>query len=152
MTECGIFGFGLVLSNYGVGQIGRGGSGLGLEGIPGQLSIEFDFNRDLSVNDPNAAHISVLKQDLRNELTSNHKFEVIRGSRVQHFNTSTPIEVGLLELNGNISIIVTVSNSIVLKGSIKLSDLNGFDLNKVNIGFTASSAISTSATTRGGSL
>ena len=55
-------GFALVVQNNALPALGLAGDGLGYEGVPASLAVEFDLRQNPAWNDPNANHISVHTQ------------------------------------------------------------------------------------------
>ena len=52
-------GFAFVIQNSSSGALGSGSGGLGYQGIPNSLAIEFDTHKDVSFADPNDNHVAV---------------------------------------------------------------------------------------------
>jgi hypothetical protein len=55
----GADGFSFGIQNAGASALGGGGGGIGYDGIPNSLVVEFDTWRNFELGDPNSNHISV---------------------------------------------------------------------------------------------
>jgi peptide-N4-(N-acetyl-beta-glucosaminyl)asparagine amidase len=93
ILEAGADGLALVLQSHSPSAIGTAGSGLGYDGIPNSIAIEFDnFHSKTDKNDPNGCHISI---QTRGKLSnsSHHSFSKGCSTNVPDFSDGSEVYV-----------------------------------------------------------
>lgn len=132
-------GYAFVIQNSDSMALGTGGSGMGYEGIPRSLAIEFDLFSNSGLGDPNNNHISVHTRGLAGN-SPNHTFAL--GSGIVPFDMSTggTVDVTITYVPGTLT--VQLSSFFTLVVNVDLTNVGGANLLDANgrawVGFTGS--------------
>jgi hypothetical protein len=132
-------GYAFVIQNSDSMAIGAGGPGMGYEGIPRSLAIEFDLFASAGLSDPKNNHISVHTRGLTGN-SANHVFSLRSGIVPFDMSTGATVDVTITYVPGSLTIqlssffTMTVNVDLTNIGGANLLDANG----KAWVGFTGS--------------
>jgi hypothetical protein len=134
----GADGLAFVVQNAGVSALGRGGGGLGYEGIPNSLAVEFDTWQNSDLGDTSDNHISVHTLGTQpNSADARSLRKSTTSTAIPNLSDGAIHRVSILYLKGIFRIDVDNSVAPVLSVPVDLSGTLRLDDGSAFVGFTA---------------
>jgi hypothetical protein len=130
----GADGLAFVVQNYSVTALGAAGGGIGYDGIPNSLAVEFDTWPNFDLGDPDNNHVSIQTRGTAPNSVA-HQFSLGSTSAIPNLSDGQVHTATIRYTPGTLQ--VSVDGSEVLSVAVNLAELLTLDGGRAFVGFTA---------------
>jgi len=130
----GADGLAFVVQNSSGSALGGGGGGIGYDGIPNSLAVEFDTWQNFEHGDPNDNHVSIHTLGTSSN-SADESASLGLSSSIPNLSDGSIHSAGITYVPGSLSL--SVDGATVLTVSVDLASLLSLDAGRAYVGFTA---------------